>query len=228
VIALPRALPSWATASLILTLSVPLVGPLGCEQRFSSDPPAVPESPGPASSSSAIDALFAPISADAGRRASEVSHAMTITLCASSLQPCPGTDASADVMYRVVFGSGRGEVRSSAQAMADLYEELRNRTAAGERLDAEAHAPGDAGAVTASGRGSTANVSAGSSDPISRCAFHLLHLVDAVGEVDLNIVHGSGSSGCMVWLGHSATGARAPECLIEEADRARHPGRKGN
>jgi hypothetical protein len=47
------------------------------------------------------------------------------------------------------------------------------------------------------------------------------------GEVDLNIVHGSGSSGCMVWLGHSTTG-RATECLIEEADRARHPARKGN
>jgi hypothetical protein len=220
-----RSLSSYPTPSLIRSVCVALVGLFGCEQRFSSDPPLVPESLAPAPSSSAIDALFAPISTDASRVPSEVSHAMTITLCASSPQPCAGTDASTGVTYRVVFGSGRGEVRSSVQAMADLYEELRNRTAAGERLDAEAHAPGDAGAVTALGQRSTTTVNAGGSDPISRCAFHLLHLVDDIGEVDLNVVHWSGSSGCMVWLGHSA---RAPECLIQEADGPRRPGRKGS
>jgi hypothetical protein len=45
---------------------VAIVGLFGCEQRFSADPPLVPESPAPTSSSSAIDALFAPITTDAG------------------------------------------------------------------------------------------------------------------------------------------------------------------
>jgi hypothetical protein len=44
---------------------VAIVGLFGCEQRFSADPPLVPESPAPTSSSSAIDALFAPITTDA-------------------------------------------------------------------------------------------------------------------------------------------------------------------
>jgi hypothetical protein len=213
----------------LLPFAVALFGLLGCEQRFSSDPPLVPESPAPAFSSSAIDALFAPIARDAGAVAVDSSHAMTVTICSASPQPCPPTeeDASADASYRVVFGSGRGAIRSRGQAMADLYEELRSRTTAGERLDAEPHSPGDAGGPGALSGRSTGMASAGSSDPIARCAFHLLNLVDDVGEVDLNVVHGSGSKGCMVSLGQSATASGASQCLIQEPERPHRPGRKG-
>jgi hypothetical protein len=46
-------------------------------------------------------------------------------------------DASNEGNYHVVFGSGRGAIRSRRQAVTELYEELRNRTALGQRLDAE-------------------------------------------------------------------------------------------
>lgn len=224
-----------ASASVLLSFAmrslvyVAIVGLFGCEQRFSADPPLVPESPAPASSSSAIDALFAPITTDAGPVTVDSSHAMTITICSSSPQACPASeaDASAEAGYLVVFGSGRGAVRSREQAMTDLYQELRNRTTSGERLDAEPRTPGDSGAPIALGASATTKVSASSGDPLGRCAVRLLAFVDDVGEVDLNIVHGSGSTGCMVSLRHSATGNGSSECLVQEPERPHRAGRRG-
>ena len=60
-------------------------------------------------------------------------------------------EGSADASYRVVFGVGRGASRSRAQTVADLYQELRDRTALGSRLEAEAHAVGDAVGAAPSG-----------------------------------------------------------------------------
>jgi hypothetical protein len=154
---------------------------------------------------------------------------MTVTACSSSPHRCqpPNGDASADVSYFVVFGSGRGEIRLHGQAMTDLYEELRNRTAFGERLDAEPRDPGDAGAATAARGRTRTKESEGSSDPLAQCAFHLLDLVDDVGEVTLDIVHGQGSSGCLVWLRRSNDGG-ASECLVQEPERLQRPGRKAH
>lgn len=221
--------------TLALVSLVALVGWSGCEQRFSANPPLGPDSFPSGSSSTSLEALFAP-SPDSGALAQDNFHAMTVTLC-SSVAAC-GTseaDASIDLRYRVVFGSGRGEIRSRGQAMADLYEELRNRLSAGERLDAEPHppgisgtaGPGDAGKSTALGGGSTPEASAGSGDPIARCAFHLIKLVDDAGEVNLDVVHGTGSNRCMVSVGYSAASSGASECLLQEPDRPRPPGRKG-
>jgi hypothetical protein len=194
-----------------------------CEERFSSHPPPFsPESLAPASSSNAVDALLtggAGAPTDAGTLPVDSSHAFTITLCAASREPCPPSEAEAT--YRVVFGSGRGVVRTRGQAMADLYKELRDRLAGGERLDAETHAPHDGGTV-AMGLGSPTKGSGSDDDPISQCAFQLVDLVDGVGEVTLDVVHGS--HGCRVSLGRTPDGG-ALRCLVQEPESARRPGR---
>src|ERR1700689_3028081 len=101
----------------LVPFAVALVGLFGCEQRFSSDPPLVPESRTRASSSTYLDALLAPVT-DAGSAVRNSSHAMTITICSSSPELCRALepDASSDASYLVVFGSGRGVVRSHEQA----------------------------------------------------------------------------------------------------------------
>ncbi|MGO9838588.1 MAG: hypothetical protein ACLP1X_30770 [Polyangiaceae bacterium] len=207
----------------LVPFAVALVGLFACEQRFSSDPPLVPESRTQASSSGYLDALLAPVT-DAGSVVRNSSHAMTITICASSPAPCRALqpDASSDESYLVVFGSGRGAVRSREQATTDLYQELRNRMAAGERLDVESHAPGDAKAAAAMGDTWTTKATAGSSDPIAQCAVHLFALVGRVGEVTIDVVHGLGSSGCLVSLGQPTDGG-TPPCLVQEPERAKGP-----
>ena len=107
--------------------------------------------------------------------------------------------------------------------MADLYKELRDRTASGERLDAEPHGAGDAGPRIPQGTRSTAKAGASGGDPISQCAFELLDLVDGVGEVTLDVVHGS--SGCKVSLGRAAADGGTSRCLVQEPERARGFGR---
>ena len=142
---------------------------VGCEQRVASDPPpVVPGTTDPAPSSSALEALlFGPRKDAGGPAVVESSHTMTVTLCSSSKDACRASDsdASVDTGYRVVLGSGRGAFRSRGQAMTDLYEELRNRTALGQRFDAEAHAPNGTvlSAVQAGKPATKANT--GSSDP---------------------------------------------------------------
>jgi hypothetical protein len=204
-------------------VAIGFVAVLGCEERFSANPPPIaPESLGPASSSTSVDALFATTTLDAGAVARDTSHALTVTLCSVSSPPCPASEA--DASYRVVFGSGRGAIRSRGQAMADLYKELRDRTASGERLDAEPRAAGDGGTPIAMGGGSSPKASATNDDPIAQCAFQLLDLVDGVGEVSLDVVHASGAHGCRVSLGRAADGGIS-RCLVQDPERPRRPGR---
>jgi hypothetical protein len=211
-----------------LALAFAVVGVGACERRFSSDPPPLaPESLAPASSSGRVDPILGPTLADDAPVVHNQSHAMTVSFCSTSQPSCPASevDASPDARYRVVFGSGHAEIRSRGQAMADLYKELRDRTSAGERLDAEARAPGDAGAAAlVSDRPRAA---AESSDALSQCAFHLLDLVDGVGEVTLDVVHTHGVQECMVSLGGSAGDGGAEQCLIQEPERPKRPGRGG-
>jgi hypothetical protein len=193
-----------------------------CEQRFSSTAPVAPDSVTPAPSSGAVDALLTPATNEAGAALPE-SRAMTVTLCSASPQPCaaPDTDASSDDSYRVVFGSGRAEIRSRGQAMADVYKELRDRTTAGERLAVIPRAPrSSGGAYTASGRAS-ARAGGDTGDDISRSAFHLLDLVDGVGEVVVELLPRFASSGCIIALGRPGGDGGIPQCLIKEPERAR-------
>jgi hypothetical protein len=201
-----------------LRFALALVGLFDCEQRFSSTPPLVPD---PAPSSSAVDALLAPRTTNEGP-APDRSHAMTVTLCSSSPQPCPASDgdASAGAAYLVVFGSGHGVARSREQATTDLYQELRNRMSAGERLDVEPRAPSVAGTPIALSDSWTTKATAASSDPLAQCAVHLLLLVDRVGEVALDVEHGVGSTGCLVSLGHSTSDGGTSQCLVQEPERA--------
>jgi hypothetical protein len=211
----------------LLLHAVALVGLIGCEQRFSADPPAGAESFAPASSSSsAIDSLLAPSPTGDASAARDTSHALVVTLCSASPQACPAPegDASTDGSYHVVFGSGHGAIRSRGQAMADLYKELRDRTKSGEQIDAVPRAPGGAGSPARLGGGSTSKASEDSSDPIAQCAAHLLDIVDGVGEVSLDVLHSFGSTGCVVSLGRSADGG-ASQCLIKAPERVHRPGR---
>jgi hypothetical protein len=220
-------------ATLIpLLLAVAVAGLLDCEQRFSSNPPLAPDNLAPQSSSGGLDALLSPIVADAGSIRREPFHALIVTLCSSSSEPCsasPSGDVSASAGYRVTFGSGPGAVRSRGQAMADLYKELKDRTTAGEQLDAEPHARGDAGATRSLGEGSTDSKSAGGSEPLTRCAQRLLDLVDSVGEVTVDVVHGAGADECQVSMGRLTTDGGGWPCLVEAPEHPRRPGggRKG-
>jgi hypothetical protein len=206
-------------------LVVALAGFVGCEQHFSSEAVA-PETFAAASSAGALDTFAVPGGADAGAGLGDSSHAMTVSICSQSSPPCPSSegDASAEARYRVVYGSGRGGIRSRGQAMADLYQVLRDRTASGERLDAEPRAPLGAPAVLGAARASSSGEVSG--DPLSQSAFRLLDLVDRVGEVTLDAVHGVGSRGCKVSLGRSADGG-ASQCLVQDPDAPKGPEGKG-
>jgi hypothetical protein len=210
-----------------LVLALAIHGLFGCERRAYSDPPpALAESP--ASSANSFEALFGPSPADAGAAVTDSSHAMTVTLCARSPEACGAPEAgTSDGSYRVVFGSGRGGIRSRGQAMTDLYEELRNRTSLGQRLDAEPHTVSLPDASGAPRARSTTKVTPGGSDPIIQCAFRLLDLVDSAGEVTLDRIHGAGSRGCLVSLGGSVGDGGASQCLIDEPERPRPRDRGG-
>ncbi len=200
---------------------------LQCEQRFSASPPMTPESAAPSASSGALDTLLSPPGFDAGRAEVEASVALTITLCSASPVPCVSADdASTASDYRVVYGSGRAEIRSRGQAMTDLYKELRDRLASGERLDAVPRTPRQGGGAFSAGNGSAMKpASADSSDATSRCAFHLLDLVDGVGEVTVQVVPRFAATGCLVSQGRASGDAGIPHCLIAEPER---PGRRGS
>jgi hypothetical protein len=196
-----------------------------CEQRFSAAPPPLaPESAPSAVASGALESLLTPAADDAGAEVAQA-RAMTVTLCSASAQPCevPEGGTSDDEAYRVVFGSGRAEIRSRGQAMTDLYKELRDRTTAGERLAAIPRAARSSGGAFTASAGASAKGSAGEGDDITRCAFHLLDLVDGVGEVVLERLPRFAATGCIVSLGRPGGDAGMPQCLIKEPDR---PNRK--
>jgi len=211
-----------------------LLATLGaCEDHYVSSPPVGPESYPAMSSSSRVAALFGPPSADASAPVSaspaEVTQALRITSCSSSSGVCPtgAADASADGTYWVVYGSGRGVVRSHEQAKADLYQELRNRTASGQRLNAQPHTPGDAQAPPGLGKATT-RAGGGDADPLTTCTIQLLDVVDQEGEVSINVVHGSHARGCLVSLGGSVDDDGRVQCLMKEPEQPkRQGGRRG-
>lgn len=180
-----------------------------------------------ANDASAQSGAAAGADAAAARRRAESSHALTVMVCSPDVPSCPPseTDASADEAYRVVFGSGRGVVRSRGQAATDLYNELRDRTALGERVDAEVVAR-DAIATAPRGASplrSTIRLEIAKNDPLARSAFLLLDLVDERGEVTLDVVHWSGLSRCVVSLNALQGDGGAPQCLLNEPERANRP-----
>lgn len=192
-----------------------------CEQRFSaSPPPSVPAGPA-APASGGIESLLAPAQ-DAGAGAVELSRAMTITLCSASSEPCPANatgEGDSSEEYRVVFGSGRAEIRSRGQAMADLYKELRDRTSSGEHLDAVPRPARSSGGRMSASPGDTTKPSADSSDALTQCAFHLLDLVDGVGEVTVEVVPRFTPTDCLVQLGRPDRDAGFTQCLVPEPER---------
>ena len=205
---------------------------LGCESRYSSTPANAPEVATSDASAKSIEDLLASMHPDAGpndaQAALETSHAMIVSTCASSTKPCSDSVAdAAPSQYFVVFGSGRGVVRSRDQAMTDLYEELRNRIEAGERLDvrsgkasaSDASAPREQGQT----QPSTAT-SAGQGETVTHCALRLLRLVDEVGQMTLDVVHGMGDKTCLVSLERSIEGST---CLIQAPERPHQPGGRG-
>jgi len=214
-------------ARLVLPLAAAVaLSLLGCEQHYSADPPpAVPERSSSAPSSGGLAAVLALGTADAGARVDSF-HAMTVTSCTVSPQSCtaPEADASPSGMYRIVFGSGRGAIRSHTQATADLYEELRNRTILGEWVDAQLRTPGGALAPVAFDGRPAAVASRGSSDAIAQCAVRLLDFIDGVGAMTLDGVHGVGSANCMVSVGASAVdGGAAAQCLVQAPEHVTRP-----
>jgi hypothetical protein len=201
-----------------------LAGLSSCEDHYSSNPPPfTPENIPPASPSSRIEALFARPDAGPVAQSSSVARALTVTTCSSSPQLCAAkSEDSPSAGYYVVSGSGRGAGRSRTQAMADVYREVRDRTSLGEHLHAEPHVPGDAqtpppvGAIATSG-------ATNAGDPIGKCAAQLLEIVDAVGEVTLDVAHGSGGRACLVSLGGGAADGGA-QCLLQAPERPQRQG----
>jgi hypothetical protein len=171
-----------------------------CDEQFAADPPLNPQSVASASPSD-LDAAGAQVP----------THAMTITVCSASPNPCRASEGDVSVSYLVVFGSsGRGATRSRGQAAADVFQELRDRTALGARLVATGRTVGDGGVAPTH---STTNAS---SDPLSTAAVELLDTVDELGEVTIDVVHGS--SRCLVSL--QSPDDKAPHCLVHDTE---HP-----
>ena len=203
---------------------------VACEDHYTSTPPTAPESYPSMSSTSRVAALFAPVHVEAGAAVasspSESPHALTIASCASSPGECSpaSADAGADATYRVVFGSGRVVVRLRAQAMTDLYNELRDRTTAGERLDATPHAPQDPKPRAEREERPHSASSAAASDPIAKGAIELLDLVDDIGEVTIDVVHASGLRGCTVSVKLPSADGGASQCLIQATEQPHRAG----
>jgi hypothetical protein len=203
-----------------------------CNEPYSSHPPPVtPENLAPASSSDFLEALLAPHTDAAAAAIQNSYHALSITRCLSSPTPClpPEGEGSLSTSYLVVFGSGRGTVRSRAQATADAYNELMHKTSARERLDVEEYIQVDGGAPTPVANGLEVRRSPSDGDPLAACAEEVLDFVDSAGEVTLDVLHESGSTGCMVTLGHLFADGGAPQCLVPEPEHPHSPprGRKG-
>ncbi len=210
-----------AAASAAVLLVLPC-----CEQRFSANPPELPPEPsggGAGAGAGGIEALLAPRDGDAGAAAAGSTHAMVITLCSAMPAACEG--APEGTAYHVVYGgSGRGVLRSREQTVADLYKELRDRTSSAERLLASPRSPRDGGAPVLL-HASSAKASERSGDALAQSAQHLVDVVDGVGELALDVLHGPGE--CLVALGRAGSDAGAQQCLIQSPERPHAPAGRG-
>jgi hypothetical protein len=205
-----------------------LAATIACEQHFSAHPPRLASESSPSSSGNTFDALFAPAAVDAGSAAQASIPMMTVARCSSSTEACASDgDLSATENYRVVFGSGRGTIRSREQATAELYKELRDRTKAGQRLHAVTASRGDAGAAEIRSVPSAVKSDPSVGDePLILLAVRLMDFVDSAGEVSLDVVHDSGNNGCALSWGGGADGG-APHCLLEEHQKPVKPTGRG-
>ncbi len=139
---------------------------------------------------------------DAGAAPARPFHTMTIAQCARDAQDCARARAGEGTgpAYLVAFGSGVGSTRTREQAMADLYRELRDRTASGAHLVArprhldepEGGAPWLADETEVRRGGPMDN------DPLVEAAFELMAVADREGELT---VDNTPSNPCKVALG---------------------------
>ncbi len=147
-------------------------------------------------------------------------HTMTVTLCSTDPEACHGAQPAEEAgpVYRVSFGTGSGSVRSREQAVANLYREVRDRTGAGTRLVAVAHHldrhSSSRGAVDPLAPPRPASRAA---DPLVEAAYDLIEVVDADGQVTVDVAH-SGLS-CKVSLAARSPDAGAGRCLVGEPER---------
>ncbi len=130
-----------------------------------------------------------------------------------------------DAMYHVVFGSGRGVLRTREQAMTDLYRELRDRIDAGDRLRVRPRRRADLGGG-ARGHAPSTTPSTPSSDAVAQSAMRLLDAVDGAGELVVDVNHNA-RAGCMLSLEQSVGDGGVSQCLIDEPERPHGRGRGG-
>ncbi len=173
-----------------LACLAPLLAAGACEDlsRPAEAPPplsidSMPRAPAPvASAAPAAESPAADIG-DAGALLDDgAPHAARVTLCAIDIGGCRHASPSLPVpdgSYRVVFGRGAGLVRTRAQAMAELYKELRDRTEDGEHLEARPYHIGDPppDLETAARR----SPSRAGDEPLVEAAFQLMSAVDRDG-----------------------------------------------
>ena len=135
--------------------------------------------------------------ADASPAAFDPYHLLTVSLCERDIEGCKRVNVIPEgAPYRVALGSSGGERRSHDQAIADLYRELRDRTALGARLVARVHrldaAPSDAGkgksSAGAGGKGGAGSDSV-TTDVLIDAARQLMDAVDNAGEVTIDTSH---------------------------------------
>ena len=152
-------------------------------------------------------------------------HLLTIAHCSREGSECSRAQATAPPgpTYVVAVGAAAGSTRSREQAMADLYRELRDRTAYGSHLVARPRhlGEGEGGAPVAD----DSNEKTGKSvegDPLVEAAFALMKIVDREGEVTIDRAPSNGL--CKVALGELETldaSAGVNRCFLSEE---RHQG----
>lgn len=181
--------------------------------------PSVPELP---TSTTSTDAVATPV---------RPFHAVTIAQCSREGAECSRAQAMAPPgpAYVVARGTAAGQTRSREQAMADLYRELRDRTAYGSHLVARPRHLDevDGGAPTADDSDSKVGKSV-EGDPLVGAAFELMKLVDREGEITIDGVPSSGS--CKVALAEREMLDASAEdrCfLAEERHQSRPSGGRG-
>jgi hypothetical protein len=167
----------------------------------------------------------APDAATTSEAAAGTFHTITVTLCARDRDACrkaQGTPGEAS--YRIAFGGSVGTLRSREQATADLYRELRDRTALGTRLVAQRRhlqSPGGDAGPLAPAASPAAAASATPDPPVSDvlvdAARELIEAVDAEGGVTIDVAHGR--PGCKVLLALAESDASTGRCLIKEPPR---------
>jgi hypothetical protein len=207
-------------------LGLALAGLSHCGGPSPARPPPAPARDQEPSSTSNLEALMGQGAADAAtpERASRV---LTVTRClagATACQPENGEVALRD-SYHVVLGSGRGAVHSRLQVAAELYNELRYRTASGQHLNARVRRVADGGSPPRAA--GSKEEKPGGEDSLPHCAQELLDLVDDAGEVTIDVLHGHGASTCMISLGELSADGTPSRCLVAEPERSAAPRSKG-